>query len=297
MTTEPSLDGLLLVDKPCGPTSHQVVAAVRRLTGQRRIGHAGTLDPMASGLLPLVLGRATRLVGFLPRSPKVYEGRLRLGVTTTTDDTTGKVLSRHAGPPPRPSEVLRACERFHGRLRQTPPRISALKVGGRRLYRLAREGRPVSPSPRDVEVFSFVVRATEDPDEWAFTAAVSPGTYLRAIARDLGETLGTGGALSALRRTAIGSLSVASAVSLPSGSEGGAAVIAAVVPIDVMPLDAPAVRLVEPEEVRKFTAGVAIDLAHPPPSDGPCRFTDPSGVLLGIGLVSGGRARPKVVLP
>jgi len=296
MTNEASLDGLLLVDKPCGPTSHQVVAAARRLTGQRRIGHAGTLDPMASGLLPLVLGRATRLVGFLPRSPKVYEGRLRLGVTTTTDDTTGEVLSRHAGPPPRPQEVLRACERLRGRFLQTPPLISALKIGGRRLYRLAREGRPVSPLPREVEVYSFVVRPTEDPAEWAFTAAVSPGTYLRAIARDLGESLGAGGALSALRRTAIGSLSVASAVSLPRGSEDAAAILAAVVPIDVMPLDLPVVRLVEPEEVRKFTAGVAIDLDQPPP-DGPCRFTDPSGALLGIGLISGGRARPKVVLP
>jgi tRNA pseudouridine55 synthase len=297
MTTEASVDGLLLVDKPCGPTSHDVVAAVRTLTGQRHIGHAGTLDPMASGLLPLVLGRATRLVAFLPRSPKVYEGRVRLGVTTTTDDTTGSVLSRHAGPAPDLAEVLRACERFRGRFPQTPPRVSALKVGGRRLYRLAREGRAVSPRPRDVEVYSLVMVATEDPAEWAFTAQVSPGTYLRAIARDLGEALGTGGALSALRRIAIGPLSVSCAATLPRGTRDGAELLAAVVPIDLMPLEVPAVRLIEPAEVRRFRAGMTIDVAGPSPPDGPCRVTDPSGALLGIGIVSGGRARPKVVLP
>ena len=130
-------EGLLLIDKPSGPTSHDIVVAVRRASGQSRIGHAGTLDPLASGLLPLVLGHATRLVRFLPHSPKSYTGTFRLGLRTDSDDVTGRTLDRHAGPLPEPHAVVEAAGALIGRQQQVPPRVSARKVGGQRLYRLA----------------------------------------------------------------------------------------------------------------------------------------------------------------
>jgi tRNA pseudouridine55 synthase len=291
-----ALEGLLLIDKPEGPTSHQVVATVRRQTGQRRIGHAGTLDPMASGLLPLVLGRATRLVRFLPHSPKVYEGRIRLGLTTATDDVTGEIRSRHEGPWPSGDEVLRTAGRFSGRLRQVPPEVSARKVAGQRLYRLARQGRPVRAPAREVEIGRFDLASTGDPAEWSFVAEVSAGTYLRALARDLGEALGTGGALSALRRVGIGPLSVTDAAELPDPTEGAEALIGALIPLAEMPLTTPPVRLTNPESVRVFLSGGKVAIDEPPSAEGTCRVLDARGELLGIALVDGGRARPKVVL-
>jgi tRNA pseudouridine55 synthase len=290
------LEGLLLVDKPEGPTSHRVVATVRRLTGQRRVGHAGTLDPMATGLLPLVLGRATRLVRFLPHSPKAYEGRIRLGLTTSTDDVTGEVRSRHEGPWPAQDDVLRAAEHFTGRLQQIPPEVSARKVAGQRLYRLARQGRPVLAPAREVEIGRFDLTPTDDPAEWRFVAEVSAGTYLRALARDLGESLGTGGALSTLRRVAIGPLSVSEAVGLPGVGEGPEGLVAAVVPLGKMPLTAPPVRLPDPAAVRLFLSGGEVDVDEPPQDDGACRVLDGAGELLGIAAVTGRRARPKVVV-
>jgi tRNA pseudouridine55 synthase len=287
---------LLLIDKPTGPTSHQVVAAVRRQTGQRRIGHAGTLDPMASGLLPMVLGRATRLVRFLPDSPKVYEGRIRLGLTTATDDVTGEIRTRHEGNWPGADDVLRAAGRFSGRLRQVPPEVSARKVAGQRLYRLARQGRPVRAPAREVEIGRFDLAPTDDPAEWSFVAEVSAGTYLRALARDLGEALGIGGALAALRRVRIGALSVDHAVGLPDPPEGPDRLVAAVTPLAEMPLTAPPVRLTDPGSVRLFLSGGEVEIDGPPPADGACRVLDASGELLGIALVEGRMARPKVVL-
>jgi tRNA pseudouridine55 synthase len=295
MTAEHGLEGLLLIDKPEGPTSHQVVATVRVLTAQRRIGHAGTLDPMASGLLPLVLGRATRLVRFLPHAPKVYEGRFRWGVTTTSDDTTGTVLSRHDGPAPEPAEVLREARQFQGRFAQTPPAVSARKVGGQRMYRLARLGRSVVAPPREVEVSRLDLEPTEDPLEWAFVAEVSAGTYIRAIARDLGRALGTGGALAALRRTAIGPLSVSGAVTPTRGGDP-AIVVAAVIPTDLMPLVPPAVRLGGAAAAGRFVSGSEVELTEVSPGDGPCRVLGGAGTLLGIGEICGRRVRPKVVL-
>jgi len=289
-------EGLLLIDKPEGPTSHRVVGMVRRLTGQRRVGHAGTLDPMATGLLPLVLGRATRLVRFLPHSPKVYEGRIRLGLRTSTDDITGEVRTRHEGPWPLPDHVLDAAARFTGRLQQIPPEVSARKVAGQRLYRLARTGRPVLAPAREVEIDRFDLTPTDDPTEWRFVAEVSAGTYLRALARDLGESLGTGGALSSLRRVAIGPLSVCQAVGVPGEGEGPERLVEAVVPLGKMPLTAPLVRLPDPAAVRRFLSGGEVDIDEAPPDDGICRVIDGVGELLGIAAVQGRTARPKVVL-
>jgi tRNA pseudouridine55 synthase len=214
-----SWDGLLLIDKPTGPTSHDVVQRLRGLSGQRRIGHAGTLDPLASGLLPLVLGRATRLVRFLPHSPKVYEGSLQLGLSSDTDDAAGEVTRRHAGPLPAAEAVLLQSRSLLGRSRQAPPRVSARKVGGQRLYRLARRGIRVEAPDREVEVFRFELAVGDPAGHYDFVAEVTGGTYVRALVRDLGEGLGCGGLLTTLCRTRIASMKLEDAVSLAAAEK------------------------------------------------------------------------------
>ncbi len=175
-------EGMLLVDKPEGPTSHDVVLQVRRLTGQRRIGHAGTLDPMASGLLPLLLGRATRLLRFLPHSPKTYVGELRLGLRTDTDDITGAVVER-TDRLPAESRVHATAKELEGPGRQVPPAFSARKLGGRRMYDLARRGVEVQAPATDIEVHGFALTATREKDTYRFSAEVSVGTYVRGLRR------------------------------------------------------------------------------------------------------------------
>ncbi len=288
-------EGLLLVDKPEGPTSHDVVALVRRIIGQRRIGHAGTLDPMASGLLPLVLGRATRLVRFLPRSPKVYEGRIRLGVTTDTDDVTGTVLDRHAGAIPSPDAVREAAMRLVGRIAQVPPAVSARRVAGERLYRLARSGRRVEAPAVEVDVFRLDLTPGPTADEWSLVTAVSAGTYVRAIARDLGTALGCGAALAALRRLAIGPMAVADALR-PDEAGAAARLARAVVPLEAMPIEPPPVALPDEAACERFGAGLPVPLPDGCPSTGMVRALSPASDLLGVGEARGGLLHPRVVL-
>lgn len=292
-----SWDGLLIVDKPSGPTSHDVVQRVRRLTGQRRIGHSGTLDPLASGVLPLVLGRATRLVRFLPHSPKHYRGTLRLGLATDSDDRTGQVVSRHEETLPTVEEVRRSAGELVGAYRQTPPAVSARKVGGQRMYRLAREGVQVKAEPRPVQVDRFDLEPVSGSDsEYTFETIVSVGTYVRALARDLGDKLGCGGTLIELRRTAIGSISETACLSLEPDLPSIEEVRAALVPLDSMPLTPPALQLPHPDDVSRFRSGVALVVPPGDSPDGHCRVLDPDGRLIGIGEVAGDRLRPRVVL-
>jgi tRNA pseudouridine55 synthase len=288
-------EGLLLVDKPQGPTSHDIVALVRRLVGQRRIGHAGTLDPMASGLLPLVLGRATRLVRFLPHSPKVYEGRIRLGVTTDTDDVTGTVLARHDGPLPSRDAVREAATRLVGRIAQVPPAISARRIEGERLYRLTRSGRKVAAAPADVEVYRLDLAPGASADEWSLLAEVSVGTYVRAIARDLGDLLGCGAVLAALRRIAIGPMAVSDALR-PDGNGAAESLARAVVPLEAMPLAPPPVVLPAEADRDRFGAGLPVSLPDGSPPSGMLRVLSPAPALLGIGESRGGLLHPRVVL-
>jgi tRNA pseudouridine55 synthase len=290
-------EGLLLVDKPEGPTSHDVVAAVRRALGQPRAGHTGTLDPAASGLLPLALGRATRLVRFLPHAPKRYEGTLRLGVTTSTDDAQGEPLALHGGPLPPTEAVLEAAAGLRGRILQTPPAISARKVGGERLYRLARRGHPVQAPPAEVEVLAFDLWPLDEPGLWGFDAEVSAGTYIRAMARDLGATLGCGGRLERLRRTRIGPLEVRDAVSpAPLDHPDRGRLLAAVIPLDAVPL-AVVPAAADGEGAEAFVAGRAIrPLPGVLPDEGYCVVRGPGGHLLGVGELEGGWVRPRVVL-
>lgn len=203
---------MLLLDKPEGPTSHDVVAAVRRRFRTRRVGHVGTLDPMATGLLIMLLGRLTRLARFLAGLDKRYEGVLRLGQITDTDDRLGTVLEGNDRWHTVTDHALQtAMQGFVGGYTQQPPAYSAKKIEGIRAYRRARRGEPVQLVPHPVSVTAFAMQARAGPDV-TFVARVGTGTYVRSLARDLGAALGCGAHLTALRRTHIGEFSVADAL-------------------------------------------------------------------------------------
>ena len=197
--------GLVVVDKPAGITSHDVVARVRRLAGTRKVGHAGTLDPMATGVLVLGLNRATRLLGHLTLTDKAYAATVRLGTTTTTDDAEGEVVDSQPTDGLTETAVRDALAAFVGEIDQVPSAVSAIKVDGRRAYARVRDGEQVDLPARRVTVHSIEVTAL-DLERASFDIEVrcSSGTYIRAIARDLGAALGVGGHLTALRRTAVG---------------------------------------------------------------------------------------------
>jgi tRNA pseudouridine55 synthase len=290
-------EGLLLVDKPAGPTSHDIVGVVRAALGERRVGHTGTLDPQATGLLALVVGRATRLARFVPSSPKRYAGTIRLGVTTTTDDAAGEVTSRHEGPLPDPSAIAVAARALTGRGLQTPPAVSARQVGGVRLYRLARSGVPVVAAATEVVVHRFDLGPTEDASILAFEAEVSAGTYVRSLARDLGAALGCGAVVLTLRRIAIGPLTVDRAAALTSSGAPPAEVLrAALIPLSAMPLDVQSFTIASEDDRRLFTAGRPVLRGPDPAASDPVAVRDRSGAILGIGLIDGDWVRPHVVL-
>lgn len=194
------MDGVVVVDKPAGPTSHDVVERVRLLLNVRRAGHTGTLDPFATGVLPICLGKATRLARFLADSDKAYRATVRLGFATTTDDLTGDPLGSPTAVSADEREVRRACAGLTGELRQVPPAYSAKRVDGQRLYDLARRGVAVERAAVAVTVLVLDVVAVEG-DRVELDIRCSAGMYVRALARDLGEALGTGAHLAALRRT------------------------------------------------------------------------------------------------
>jgi tRNA pseudouridine55 synthase len=205
--------GLLLLDKPAGPTSHDMVYAVRRGAGVKRVGHAGTLDPLATGLLVMCLGSATRLSEYLAGKDKRYRARLRLGQTTDTYDSQGQVVANYDGPLPDREAVEAALAAFRGRQQQVPPAFSAIKRDGQKSYELARRGEAVELPARPVEFFTLELCEWEPP-ELTLEAHCSAGTYIRSLAHDLGQVVGCGAHLSGLRRTASGALSVEAAVTL-----------------------------------------------------------------------------------
>jgi tRNA pseudouridine55 synthase len=218
----PALHGILLIDKPAGLTSAGAVAIVKRVLRQGKVGHLGTLDPFATGLLPVCLGEGTKVAQFLSGSDKRYVGEIVLGVTTDTLDRTGQVIATHPVADLRPAVLAAAVAALRGDLLQTPPMYSALKRGGIPLYRLARAGQEVPRAPRAVHVARFAVAVTA-PDRLAFAVTCSKGTYVRSLAGDLGSALGTGAHLAALRRTAFGPLRIESAVPLDRLGETAAA--------------------------------------------------------------------------
>lgn len=275
-------DGLLLVDKPRGITSHDAVDRVRRALGVRRVGHAGTLDPMATGLLLLGVGRATRLLRFLGDLPKEYEGTGVLGVETDTLDAEGRVV-REATVEVAEEDLRRAMGALLGRLEQVPPAYSAVRVGGQRLYRAARSGRALEAPPRSVEVYRFdVVRF--DPPRFDFVARVSGGTYVRSLVAEVGRRLSCGAHLAALRRTAVGPFRVERA--RPPHDPGP------LLPPEAAVAHLPSV-VVSEDEARAARHGRPLG---PAGLDGPYRLLGPGGELVGIYRDRGARAVPEVVL-
>ncbi len=205
--------GLLIVDKPVGPTSHHVVNLVRRGTGIRKVGHAGTLDPRASGVLVLCLGSATRLSEYLSTSPKRYEAVVRFGTSTKTFDADGEIV-RRSDTLPTLAQVQGILPQFRGEIEQVPPPFSAIKVQGRKAYELARRGEDVELEPRTVHIFELKVVSYQPPD-LSLSVDCSAGTYIRSLAHELGEALESGGHLAALRRTKAGPFTLRDAVPLP----------------------------------------------------------------------------------
>ncbi len=208
---EPS--GVLIVNKHVGVTSHDIVYKIRRLYGTPRVGHTGTLDPMASGVLAVLVGRAAKAAEYLVSDTKKYRAVLKLGITTDTEDTSGQVLTRSENIPPQ-DEVRRVCESFLGSYDQIPPMYSALKVGGQKLCDLARRGITVDRQPRRVEIFSLDVTATDTPDTYSLDVSCSSGTYIRTLCADIGEALGCGGVMAALQRRAAGGFAIEDAVTV-----------------------------------------------------------------------------------
>ena len=206
------MNGIVIIDKPAGWTSQDVTARLRRVFGTRRIGHGGTLDPMATGVLPVFVGRATRGVEFFEHAEKTYETELLLGVATDTEDTTGTVLF-HREVSVTPGQLTAVLEHFRGEIMQIPPMYSALKVNGQKLCDLARKGRQVERQPRPVTIHELTLLSREG-DTLRLRVRCSKGTYIRTLCTDIGEALGCGGCMQALRRTQAGEYTIAEAVPL-----------------------------------------------------------------------------------
>jgi len=294
-------DGFLLVDKPGGWTSHDVVARCRRLLGERRIGHAGTLDPMATGLLVLGLGRATRLLRFVQDFPKTYLAVAVLGVATDTLDADGAVLTREPMPVSE-AEVRRTTERFVGTVFQVPPMVSARRVEGRRLYDLAREGKEVAREARAVEIHSLelVDFAPSDYPEATLRVSCSSGTYIRTLADDLARALGGRAHLASLRRLSAGSLRVEEAHALADveAAVAGASAEGLLLEPAAGLRDLPAVR-VTTETAGAVCHGAVFPaplLGIDPAVPGLHRVLDDGGRLLAVYRVAGRAARPEVVV-
>lgn len=266
--------GLCVVDKPSGWTSHDVVAKARGILGTRKVGHAGTLDPMATGVLVLGVGRATKLLTYLSGLSKTYDARIVLGVETDSLDADGTVTRTHEMAAPTVEAVRAAAAGLTGDLLQVPPMVSAVKVGGRRLHELAREGKEVERAARPVTVHRFEVAPTDDPMVWDATVDCSSGTYVRVLAADLGAALGGGAHLGALRRSAVGPFTLTEAR-----------------PLEDLELLAPSeiARVLPPVRVDEATAVeighgavLAADRLGAPEGAGPVAVLGPTGDLLAV---------------
>ena len=286
-----AVSGLVIVDKPSGWTSHDVVARIRRLAGTRRVGHAGTLDPMATGVLVVGVEKATRLLGHLALTEKEYLATIRLGQATDTGDAQGSVIPGAAASGLALDQVAAAAASLTGQIQQVPPATSAIKVGGQRAYRLARRGETPVLTARAVTVHEFAV---SDPrpagDLLDVTAAVrcSSGTYIRALARDLGEKLGVGGHLTMLRRTRVGPYRLTDARSLDE-----LAASLRVIPLAEAASAAFPVRILTEAETDSLSHGASLPATGA--GKGPVAALSPDGTLVALVAEQNGRARPLAV--
>lgn len=279
-------NGILIIDKPEDWTSHDVVARCRRLLGERRIGHAGTLDPMATGVLPVFVGRATRAVEFASEAGKEYLAGLRLGVITDTQDTTGTVRETRPVTAGR-AEVEAALSAFRGDILQVPPMYSALKVKGQKLYELARKGVEVERKPRPVTIHALEVVKQVSGSDYLIRVACSKGTYVRTLCHDLGQALGCGGAMYSLRRTRAAGFGLDRAVTmaeLEKAAERGEAE-ALLTPVDAYFEQYPALTVDERRE-RSIRNGAGFPQRG---EDGTYRVYGPGGAFLMLGRLEGGR--------
>jgi tRNA pseudouridine55 synthase len=303
------MDGVLVIAKPAGPTSHDVVALVRRLASTKRVGHGGTLDPFASGVLPLFLGRATRLVEYHLGDRKSYRATICFGASSTTDDLEGDLTPSDA-PAPSRAAVEAGLIRFLGPISQRPPAYSAIKVAGRRAYAMARAGEHVELASREVTIHRLEVVDWDgaDPDRPIAIIDVdcSAGTYVRALAQDLGEAVGGAAYLGALVRTASGPFRLGNAVSLQQAREaaadGQARLASLLLPVDAG-LDQLPELVISDDEVRAIArgqfvrpTGTAATVAPAGTPGGPIRIRDSSGRLIAIATMNDGRLAPDKVL-
>jgi tRNA pseudouridine55 synthase len=288
MTTRPDaepsgpISGLAIVDKPAGWTSHQVVGSIRRLAGTRKVGHAGTLDPMATGVMIVGVEKATRLLGYLALSDKVYEATIRLGIATVTDDAEGEVVTTAGAAHLDEADIEAAMARLRGDILQVPAAVSAIKINGVRSYRRVRAGQSVELFERPVTIrrFDLLGRREVEVDgvgclDLSVVVECSSGTYIRALARDLGATLGVGGHLSSLRRTRVGAFRLVEAQTLEEAERG-----LEIVPLDrIVPRSFPTLTVNETQvgQIRngRRLAGVSL-------SDGTTALLDAAGHFLAL---------------
>lgn len=300
------MDGVIVIDKPVGPTSHDVVAAARRILREKRIGHTGTLDPLASGVLPLVVGRATRLASLLSGSDKRYEAGVRLGAATTTYDAAERVAE--GIPPPPPPAITRAAidsmlADFRGEQLQVPPPYSAKKIGGVRAYALARTDQPLELKPVTVTVKELEILEFAD-GLLTLTVTATAGFYVRSLAHDLGQRLGCGAHLEALRRTRAAGFGLDQAITLEALQQDAEQGARRLIPMAGLDLDLPAAHLTEAGRIRASHGGALSRRDWSGPigdpggtAGGRVRLLDPQGGLVGLAVLGpDGLLRPSVVL-
>ena len=284
------MNGIVIIDKPAGWTSQDVTARLRRVFGTRRIGHGGTLDPMATGVLPVFVGRATRGVEFFEHAEKTYETELLLGVATDTEDTTGTVLFRREVSV-TPGQLTAVLERFRGEIMQIPPMYSALKVNGQKLCDLARKGRQVERQPRPVTIHELTLLSREG-DTLRLRVRCSKGTYIRTLLEDIAAAMGQKGTMSALRRTAAGLYTEADAHTLEeilaAKEQGSAALEALMLPVESVFTPLPLL-MVEPWVEQHLYNGCPT--SRYPAADGRYRVRSAAGQFLGLANITGGVLR------
>ncbi len=292
------MEGVININKPSGITSHDVVLHVRRILREKKVGHTGTLDPLATGVLVLCIGKATRIAQYLETGEKEYTAVMRLGVTTDTLDVDGRVLETRTCPAPARELILRLMRQFVGKIMQRPPAFSAVKICGVPSYKLARQGKAEPNKPRAVTIHALELTAYEYPFV-SIAVKCSKGVYIRSLCADLGDALGTGAHLTKLVRTRSGRFSLANAVTLEelSGLAHTGRVDQAIATVDDALADIPPILLAKAES-EQVTHGSRVSCPHEPGTEGKnglVRLHDPLGRLLALARLEGGIIRPELV--